>query len=97
LAAVKIYQTNNGFTPANQVGPLTRAKLNAYLGGTTPVTTLPQGCTTNSGYSPVTGQSCGNGTYVPPVVTPTGAGLTVQLAADNPSAGIVVAGQGLAP
>lgn len=72
LAAVKIYQAANGFTPANQVGPLTRAKLNAALGGVvTP----------------------GN----PPVVTPTGAGLTVMLASDNPASGTVVDGQGLAP
>ncbi len=32
LAAVRIYQANSGFTPANQVGPMTRAKLNAWLG-----------------------------------------------------------------
>src|SRR3989339_210394 len=30
LAAVKVYQAQQGFVPANQVGPLTRAKLNAY-------------------------------------------------------------------
>ena len=45
LAAVKAYQTANGMTAANQVGPMTRAKLNASLGtttgttGTTPVVT----------------------------------------------------------
>jgi len=37
LAAVKAYQTTQGLTPANQVGPMTRAKLNASLGSTTPV------------------------------------------------------------
>ena len=39
LKAVKKYQTANGFTPANQVGPATRAKLNAAvaaMGGTVP-------------------------------------------------------------
>ncbi len=33
LVAVKKYQTAHGWTPANQVGPLTRAALNATLGG----------------------------------------------------------------
>ena len=33
LASVRIYQTNNGLVPASQVGPMTRAKLNAYLAG----------------------------------------------------------------
>jgi len=32
LTAVKKYQTAHGWTPANQVGPLTRAALNASLG-----------------------------------------------------------------
>src|SRR3989344_3678580 len=36
LAAVKIYQAQKGWTPANQVGPLTRAALNAWLSGSTP-------------------------------------------------------------
>jgi len=34
LTAVKAYQTTNGLTAANQVGPMTRAKLNATLGTT---------------------------------------------------------------
>ncbi len=33
LVAVKIYQAQQGLTPANQVGPMTRAKLNAWLAG----------------------------------------------------------------
>ncbi len=33
LVAVKKFQSANGLTPAAQVGPLTRAKLNAWLGG----------------------------------------------------------------
>lgn len=68
LAAVKIYQAAQGFTPANQVGPLTRAKLNAALG--TVVVTPGQ----------------------PLVIVPTGAGLSVQLAYDNPASGTVVSG-----
>ena len=74
LAAVKIYQANHGWTPANQVGPLTRAALNSTIAGGTTVTP---------------GQ--------PPVVVPTGAGLTVQLAYNNPAAGTVILAQGLAP
>jgi len=31
LAAVKMYQTQHGWTPANQVGPMTRAALNAQV------------------------------------------------------------------
>lgn len=34
LAAVRAYQTAHGLTPANQAGPMTRALLNAALGGT---------------------------------------------------------------
>ena len=33
LVAVKKYQAANGMVPANQVGPMTRAKLNSALGG----------------------------------------------------------------
>ena len=89
LAAVKIYQAAHGMTPANQVGPMTRAALNATLGGTvTPVTTLPAGCTSTAGFSPTTGASCATGVVV---VTPTGAGLSVSIAANNPGAATVVA------
>jgi hypothetical protein len=35
LAAVRAYQTAQGLTAANQVGPMTRAKLNAQIAGTT--------------------------------------------------------------
>lgn len=75
LVAVKVFQSNNGMTPANQVGPLTRAKLNSMLTGGTVV----------------------NPPVNPPVVVPTGAGLTVALASDNPAGGTVVDTQGLAP
>jgi len=64
LVAVKKYQVAQGFTPANQVGPLTRAKLNASLGG--------------------------GGTN--PIVTPTGAGLQIMLAYDNPASTTLVSG-----
>jgi hypothetical protein len=35
LVAVKAFQVSKGFTPANQVGPMTRGALNALLGTTT--------------------------------------------------------------
>jgi hypothetical protein len=45
LAAVKQFQVAKGWTPANQVGPLTRAALNALIGTTvdptTPVVVVP--------------------------------------------------------
>ncbi len=41
LAAVQKYQAAHGHTPAGQVGPLTRADLNAYLGGGTTTVTPP--------------------------------------------------------
>jgi hypothetical protein len=66
LAAVRSYQTAHGWTPANQVGPMTRQALNASFGnGTTTTTTgLPAGCTSTSGYSPVTGASCASTTTI---------------------------------
>lgn len=62
------------------VGASTRAKLNAMLAGTTTGTTggtgttgttLPEGCTSTTGYSPITGEPCSSTT------TSTGTGLTI--------------------
>jgi len=100
LAAVKLYQAANGLTPANQVGPLTRAKLNAALGTmtTTPyvppvtTTTLPAGCTSTSGFSPTTGASCATG-----VVTTVPSGtITAAVASDNPASGAIISNQATA-
>jgi hypothetical protein len=58
------------------VGAMTRAKLNNMGGVTSGGNTtggLPTGCTSTSGFSPVTGQSCSTGG----TVTPTGTGLSV--------------------
>ena len=46
-------------------GSTSRAKANALIAaGTGTGTTLPEGCTSTSGFSPVTGQSCSSGTTV---------------------------------
>jgi len=50
LVAVKVWQAAQGFTPANQIGPMSRAKLNAWLGGTTTTTTTT---TTTNNTTPV--------------------------------------------
>lgn len=68
LAAVKAYQAAQGLTPANQVGPLTRAKLNASIGGVvTPVTPITPGTgtegsiTVTKSVSPISGVEMGTG------------------------------------
>jgi len=45
-AAVKVYQQQHGFTPANQVGPLTNQTLNASLAGLLTPTPTPTPTTT---------------------------------------------------
>jgi len=67
-AAVVKYQAKNSISPTSGfVGPLTRAKLNG-VAPSTPSATLPAGCTSTSGYSPTTGQSCATGAVVTPVL-----------------------------
>ena len=51
LAAVKAFQVQKGLTPANQVGPMTRALLNTALTATTTTTTT----TPTTGTTPATG------------------------------------------
>lgn len=41
LAAVRIWQAQQGWTPASQIGPLSRANLNAWLSGTSSTPTPP--------------------------------------------------------
>jgi len=75
LAAVRDYQQDKGFTPANQVGPMTRAALNATLaaGSTTTTSGLPAGCTTTAGFSPTTGVACSTVTTTTTTTTTPGA------------------------
>ncbi|MDD5738591.1 MAG: peptidoglycan-binding domain-containing protein [Candidatus Pacebacteria bacterium] len=88
-AAVNKYQVKQGIVAVGTgfVGPLTRAKLNAGTTGGATGTTLPAGCTTNSGYSPTTGQPCGSGTAV---VIPTTGVVTASLASDNSASASIV-------
>jgi hypothetical protein len=76
--------------PTGNVFAGTRGLLNQVCGGMStgnPSTGLPVGCTSNSGFSPVTGQSCGTGAPV----TSTGP-VQVMLSASQPS-GMLVTGQ----
>ncbi len=99
LAAVMKWQAQQGWTPASQVGPLSRAKLNAWLAGTSSTTTttttttggLPAGCTSSVGFSATTGVSCATGT----TVVSTGP-VNVMLSSDNPVANSIVGGQATA-
>jgi len=87
LAVIRAFQAAKGWTPANQVGPLTRAALNALITGTstTPVTGLPTGCTSTSGFSPVTGASCATGVTTT-ITTPGATGyLSVDTLAASPA------------
>lgn len=59
-AAVMKFQAANGLTADGIVGAATGAKL-AGLGGTTVPSGLPAGCTSTSGFSPITGVACNSG------------------------------------
>jgi DNA-binding protein YbaB len=101
LRAVKTWQAAVGFVPANQIGPMSRAKLNAMLSGSTTTTTtgnLPQGCTSTSGWSPTTGQLCSGTTTTTTTTTttnptnPTGP-VSAAVSSDTPAASSIVNGQ----
>ena len=91
-AAVMKFQAKHGITPvAGLFGPLTHAKMNAGGCGTTVSTTLPAGCTSTVGFSPITGASCATGT-----VAPQTGPVTAMLASTNPASSTLVAGQATA-
>jgi len=97
LVVVKAFQAAKGMVPANQVGPLTRAALNALLGSGTyvpPVTILVPGCTTTSAsaYSITNGENCATGV----VIQQQSGTISAQLASSTPSAGAIVSGQATA-
>lgn len=68
--AVKTYQSENSIDNTGFVGPKTRASMNAAIGGGSSMATLLPGCTSFSGYSATTGQSCAVAQTGPVTVTP---------------------------
>lgn len=89
-AAVRKFQGINNVLTTGYVGPLTRATLNMVCttGG---VSGLPAGCSSTSGFSPITGQSCGSGTGT----TVSGSGLNVM--AGTNTGGTIIAGAAQVP
>ena len=72
-AAVKCFQSANGLKADGVVGKNTGAALAAVMGGGS----LPAGCTSTAGYSPINGQACnsggsGTGTLPPGCTTASG-------------------------
>lgn len=74
-AAVMAFQTAKGLGHDGIVGAQTGAALAAMTGGTTTGGTYPIGCTSTSGFSPVTGLAC-NGTTTGGSTGSTGGALT---------------------
>jgi peptidoglycan hydrolase-like protein with peptidoglycan-binding domain len=72
-AALRSYQASVGISPASgYFGPITRAHVNSMSApvGPTPGGSLPTGCTSTAGFSPITGEPCSGGTT--PTPGPTG-------------------------
>lgn len=91
-AAVRKFQGINNVLTTGYVGPLTRATLNMVCTGSTGgVSGLPAGCSSTSGFSPITGQSCGSGTGT----TVSGSGLNVM--AGTNTGGTIIAGAAQVP
>ncbi len=100
-SAVAAWQTSAGIAPAaGYVGPKSRAALNAMGGSssstttttttTTTGTTLPVGCSSNVGFSAITGASCATGTVA------SGSGVSAMLDSSSPVASTLISGQGVA-
>jgi hypothetical protein len=89
-AAVIKFQAANGISPIGIFGPMSRAKAMAMQDGGTTTTpgNLPAGCTSTSGFSPVTGVSCASGN-----TTSQSGSVTASLAASNPASGYIIDNQ----
>ncbi|MFA5132370.1 MAG: hypothetical protein WC444_03530 [Candidatus Paceibacterota bacterium] len=78
--------------PTGNVFAGTRGLLNQVCGGSTgSVSTLPAGCTSTAGFSPVTGASCATGTVTNPGTVVSGP-VSAMLAGSQPT-GMIVSGQ----
>jgi len=78
--------------PTGNVFAGTRGLLNEVCSGSSPVsTTLPVGCTSTSGFSPVTGASCASGVVTNPGTVVSGP-VSAMLAMSQPT-GMLVQGQ----
>lgn len=95
--AVAKWQAANSVSPAvGYFGTLSQAKYKTVAAVTPPgsaTPTLPDGCTSTSGFSPTTGASC-SGTTTPsaPGVVIPAEGIVLTLASDNPKGGALPKG-----
>lgn len=64
-AAAKVWQAGRGLVADGILGALSRAAAVAQIGGGAPVSGLPAGCTSTSGFSPITGGSCSVSSTLP--------------------------------
>jgi len=94
-AAVQKFQAINNVLTTGFVGPLTLATLNQVC--TTGGSMLPAGCSSTSGFSPITGISCasGTGTVVFPVGCTSAVGFSSATGLSCAGGSTVVSGSGL--
>lgn len=89
-SAVLSFQSSNSLVADGLVGTNTRAAL--FGAPASGGTTLPAGCTSTSGFSPLTGVSCATGVSSTPTTGPVSAAVSIT----TPAAGTLVAGQATA-
>ncbi len=89
-AAVKAFQTANGFTADGVFGRISRS---ALVGGGSVSGNFPSGCQSAAGFSPTTGLACNSVNATPGTPVVQSGPVSVALAMTNPAAGYVVAGQ----
>jgi hypothetical protein len=89
-SAVLSFQSSNSLVADGLVGKNTRAAL--FGAPASSGTTLPTGCTSTSGFSPLTGVSCATGVSSTPTTGPVSAAVST----DSPASGTLVAGQATA-
>jgi peptidoglycan hydrolase-like protein with peptidoglycan-binding domain len=88
-AAVLAFQAAKGIAQVGQVGPQTRAAINAMMGtGNGGSSTLPAGCTSTAGFSSTTGAKCDGTTTGGGQTTISTPGVEGTLSASQTSAGV---------